>query len=160
MIELTAAVALSLSVASASLLLITQHTYFMKQVQAFQFLREEAPQVNRSLTSILSSSNDYWIYDGKSDAFGNGSKANVGKALLLGYRNPSGVDDRMTVVFETGDDWKRLNLYSYRNGWPVEANWTITSLAEDITFSDAEGVLSITMTGPRGEEVTYMGGTR
>ncbi len=160
LLEMAAALSLSMGVAGASLAIITQHTYFMRQINAFSFIREEAPQINRILTSLLSSASDYAIYDEKSGAFSNGTVSNSGTALLLFYRSPSGIPDRTAIIFETTGDSKSLNLYNYRNGWSSEPGWTITSIADDVLFADHSGMLTIELSGQRGEEITYMGGTR
>ena len=156
-----AAVALSLGIAGATLALITQHSFFLREINSFRFIRDEAPQINRIVTSLFSSANNYWIYSDKSAALAfDGTPVNTGAALVLSYRNPSGIDDELALIFETNDDGDQLNLYTWRNGWQTNPDWTVTSVAENITFSDAGGVLTIAMTGRLGEEITYMGSSR
>jgi|GEM_PF-525177 len=160
LIELTAAVALAMGVAGASLTIINQHIAFSKILKSFDFIRDEAPQINRALASLMSSANDYRIYTDKDAAFSNGNQLNVGGTIVLSYRNPSGFDDRAAIIFETLGGKKQLNYYRYLNGWAAVPNWTITSLPENIAFSDTSGVLTISMIGKNGEKITYVGSTR
>ena len=160
LIELAAAIALTLGVATATLTIITQHTVFLRHLSLFTFIRDEAPQVNRILASLLSSANDYRIYSDRSIAFSNGNSGNAGSVLMLSYRNPSGINDRSAIVFETVNGRKQLNYYQYKNGWGSSPNWTITSMAAGVSFSDATGVLTITMLGENGEKITYVGTTK
>ncbi len=160
LVELTVAIALALGLASTVVVLAAQHTFFMKHLGSFAFLRDEAPQINRVLTSLLASSNSYWIYDNKEAAFADEIPTNVGSALVLSYRSPTGDLDEVAISFDAEVEDKALNIYSKNNGWQAEPNWTITSIVEDVEFSDETGVLTIALTGRRGEEITYMGGVR
>ena len=160
MIELTLAVSVSMLVATGCLMLLGLHTNYMREVNSFQFLRDEAPQVNSLVTQLVSKSDSYRIYGSAAEAFGGLSAVNTnGQAVRLIYRNPSGLIDQSVIALEPGTASAfELNYYRYQGGsWPAQPDWTITSQVASATFSDDGGVLLMALTGPSGEEITYAG---
>ena len=160
MLELTLAVAVSMLIASGCLMILGLHTNYMREVNSFQFLRDEAPQVNSLVTQLVSKADSYRIYASPADAFAELSAVNIGgTAVLLSYRNPSGLVDQSVIAFESGAGGSpELNYYRLENGvWPASADWTITSQLTTASFSDDAGVLLMALTGPEGEEITYAG---
>lgn len=160
MIELTLAVAVSMLIATGCLMLLGLHTNYMREVNSFQFLRDEAPQVNSLVTQLVGKSDSYRIFASPGDAFaGLGAVNTGGNAVLLSYRNPSGLVDQSVIAFESGTGGgPELNYYRFQNGaWPPAPDWTITSQLASATFSDDTGVLLMALTGPEGAEITYAG---
>jgi hypothetical protein len=156
-IEMTVAIGLSIGVASAGLGVIAQHTEFMSILKQFDFLRDDAPQINNVMSRLTGQAVSYRIYPSKQDAFDNANAVNTnGTALRLIFRNPNGSMDQSVVAFEENlNNFDRLNFYQFNGGWPATYDWTISTLAAGVVFEDASGILEMTLTGPNGEQISY-----
>lgn len=161
LMEITLALALAMGIAASVLGLLQQQISFTQILGRFQFLREEAPQINTLLTSLLSGSDSYRIYPSRSyAAAGLGAVTNNGRALRLRFRNPDGSASYAIVAFETVAGKDSLNLYYKPSGqmsWSSTPSWTISSQPTLVNFSNNTGILLVAMTGPNGEEITYAG---
>lgn len=161
LIEMTLALALSLGIAASVVALLQQQVSFTQIIGRFQFLREEAPQINTLLASLLSDADSYRIYPSRANAVsGMAPVTSNGRALRLRLRNPDGTANYAIIAFETMDGNSRLNFY-YRStddsSWSSTPSWTISSRPSLVDFSNNTGILLIAMTGPNGEEITYAG---
>ncbi|MEM9284179.1 MAG: hypothetical protein AAGA96_20365, partial [Verrucomicrobiota bacterium] len=76
------------------------------------------------------------------------------------FRNPDGTFDQSIVCFEVRNGEKQLNYY-YRdeddNSWNSDPQWTISTKPNMVDFDNSTGLLLVTLTGPKGEEITYSG---
>jgi type II secretory pathway pseudopilin PulG len=161
LLEMTLAVAMGLGIASALLSMLQQQISFTRVVAQFSFLRQDAPQINTLLSTLVKSADSYRIYTDVSNAKAASNPVRTnGRALRLRLRNPDGTAAHAIISFETTNSGKRLNFY-FRNynqaGWPSDPSWTITSAPDLVDFSNDTGILLVTMTGPNGEEITYAG---
>jgi type II secretory pathway pseudopilin PulG len=161
LLEMTIALSLSLGIASTVVGLLQQQVSFTRLLSKFQFLREEAPQVNTLLATLIQTADSYRVYGNRSDAFsGSGAILEEGRALRLRLRNPDGTEDHAVVAFESFLGKNCLNFYfrpSGQSAWPSSPNWTISSKLALVDFSNRSGVLLVTMTGPDDEQITYAG---
>lgn len=160
-LEMTLALALSLGVAVTLISLLQQQIGFSRALSRFSFLRDEAPQINTLLSTIITKSDNYRIYPdvGKAKA-GTEPVRSGGRALRLRFRNPDGDFDTGIVAFEVENEEKRLNYYLQPSGstsWPNTPDWTISSQPDLVDFDNSSGILLVTMTGENGEEITYAG---
>jgi type II secretory pathway pseudopilin PulG len=156
LVELTLAIGLSLGVSGAIVGVLTQHSNFMRILSQFDFLRDDAPQINSVMSRLTGQAVSYRLYATKADAFANTDAVNTGgTALRLIFRNPSGLIDQTVVVFENISGRDQLNLYQFNGSWPAQKDWTITSKATVVTFADTTGILEMTLTGPQAEQITY-----
>ena len=75
-------------------------------------------------------------------------------------RNPDGTYDQAIISFELRGVEKQLNFY-YKdknwNSWPNNPRWTISSEPSGVDFDNTTGILLVTLTGPKGDEITYAG---
>jgi len=161
LLEMTLALALTMGIASAIVGMIQQQISFTRVLGSFQFLREEAPQINTLLTTLINKADSYRIYNSRNNAMAaSGAVLTDGRALRLRLRNPDGTAAHAVIAFENLGGRNLLNFY-YRNhneaSWPSTPTWTISSKPSLVDFSNNTGILLITMTGPKGEEVTYAG---
>ena len=157
--EVTLAMMLALGVAATTVVMAGQHVSFMRLLNDFTFLRDDAPTINTLLGRIITKADAYRIYADKSSTFaGAGAVTNGGSALWLRFRNPDGTFQQSAIVFETLSGDTSLNYYNHNGtAWPGTPDWTISSQPSNITFANNTGVLLITMTGPNSEEITYVG---
>ncbi len=161
LLEMALALAMGLGIASALLSMLQQQIAFTRMVGQFSFLRQDAPQINTLLNTLIKSSDSYRIYTDISNAKAASNPVRTsGRALRLRLRNPDGTAAHAIISFESTVSGTRLNFY-YRNyneaGWPSEPNWTITSSPSLVDFSNNTGILLVSMTGPNGDEITYAG---
>lgn len=161
LLEMTFAIGMSLGIAAMLVGLMQQQVSFTRLLTQFRFLREEAPNINTLMTTMLNKADSYRIYTstGNAKAASNAVRDN-GRALRLRLRNPDGTTAHAIIAFETLGGVNRLNYYhlnSSNGTWPNDPSWTITSRPSLVNFSNSSGILLVTMTGPDGEEITYAG---
>lgn len=157
LIELATGLVISMAIAGTVVLLIQQQVSFFRVVNQFSFLRDDAPSINLLLGRIVQQADSYRIFSDKASAMsGAGAVNDDGDALWLRYRSPVGTHRQAIVAFEPVEG--RLNFYNHSGDqWEATPTWTITSTPVDVTFSNQTGVLLISVTGPYGGEVTYVG---
>lgn len=160
-IEMTVALAMTLGIASTIVGMLQQQVAFVGLVSRFQFLRDEAPQINTLLTTIINKADSYRIYGSTSNAkAATGALQADGRALRLRFRNPDGTTSHAIIAFENQGGRNRLNYYfraQNQSTWSSSPSWTISSRPALVDFSNTTGILLITMTGPNGEQITYAG---
>lgn len=161
LIEITLALGMSLGIASAIVGLLQQQVSFNRVISSFQFLRDEAPQINTLLATLVGKADSYRIYTNRISAMASSGAVNTGgRALRLRFRNPDGSVSNAVISFEESNGKNRLNFY-FRGpnaaAWPTTPSWTITSRPTLVDFANNTGILLVSMTGPNGEEITYSG---
>lgn len=159
LIEVTFSMMQALALAGTVVLMLGQHVSFLRVVHAFDFLRDEAPAMNVLLGKIIRQADTYRIFSSKADAVsGTGAVTSGGSAVWLRFRNPDGSFAESVVAFETADGSRGLHIYQLKGtNWDSTPDWTISSLPQQVTFANDTGVLLVNVTGPNGEEVTYVG---
>lgn len=157
--EMALAMSMAMGVAGATVVLMQQHVSFLRVMNRFNFLRDEAPTINLLLSRIINEADSYRVYPSKTAAInGSGAVNTGGTALWLRFRNPDGTARQSAIVFESVSGEDQLNFYTRSStGWASSPDWTISSLPTNVTFSNDTGVLLITVTGPENEEITYVG---
>jgi len=161
LIEMTLAVSLSVGIAATIIATLQQQVSFTRVISSFQFLRDEAPQINTLLANLVNKADSYRIYVSRTAAMTSSGAVNTsGRALRLRFRNPDGSSSSAVICFEPANGKNRLNFY-FRGpsdtSWPTTPSWTITSRPALVDFSNNTGILLIAMTGPNGEEITFAG---
>lgn len=161
LIEMTLAMALTLGIAAAVIGMLQQQISFTGILARFQFLREDAPQINTLMTNLVNRSDSYRIYGSRANAIAaTGAVQTGGRALRLRFREPDGTTSNAIISFEDHNGKNRLNFYYRPNGqtsWPTTPTFVISSLPSLVDFSNNTGILLVTMTGPNSEQITYAG---
>ena len=161
LLEMTIALAMSMGIAATLIVFLQQQVSLATVMNRFSFLRDEAPQINTLLTTIIKKADNYRIYADLDNAKNAANPVRTGgRALRLRFRHPDGGFDTVIIVFENQNGANRLNYYLLPNGsntWPSSPKWTITSKPQLIDFSNPEGILLIKITGSNGDEITYAG---
>lgn len=161
LIEVTFAMTQTLALAATVVLMLGQHVSFLRIVNRFAFLRDEAPAINVLLGKIIRQTDSYRIYPSKSEAIaGTGAVTAGGSAVRLRFRNPDGSFEQAMIAFEAAEGRKGLNFYLLDGtDWSSVPDWTISSSPQAVTFANDSGILLVTVTGGNAEEITYAGGT-
>ncbi len=161
LIEMSLAIALTLGIAMAVIGMLQQQISFSSLLARFQFLREDAPQINTLMANIINKADSYRIFASRANAIAaTGAIQTGGRALRLRLREPDGTAAHAIIAFESHEGKNRLNFYYRPNGqtsWPTTPSWVISSRPTLVDFANNTGILLITMTGPNEEQITYAG---
>lgn len=163
--ELATAILLSLAIAAVMMTLMQQQVSFHRIIRAQSFLVDEAPQVNNTITQILSRADAYRIHDNLSDAVSDANAVTAdGKVLVLGYVNADGSRDFGIISFETNSGDAQLAYYAVDPTVPFtnagNPDWLISRRVQNAKFFIQNGVFRMELTGPAGEMITYSGTPR
>jgi len=163
--ELATAIGLALAIAVMMMTLLQQQVTFQGILKAQGFLVDDAPQINNTITQILSRADAYRIHENLSDAVaGANAVTEDGKVLVLGFLNPDGSEDFGIVSFETNEGRDELAYYNLDPSTPFtkagNPDWLISRRVENAEFFIENGVFRMELTGPAGEIITYSGTPR
>lgn len=163
--ELATAMGLAMTIASIMMTLLQQQVTFHGIVKAQSFLVDDAPQINNTITQILSRADAYRIHQNLSDAVAGANAVTAGgKVLVLGYLNPDGSKDYGIISFETNGGEEELAYYTMDPSVPFtkagSPDWLISRRVENANFFVQNGVFRMALTGPAGEIITYSGTPR
>lgn len=160
--ELATALGLALAIAAIMMTLLQQQVTFHRIIRAQSFLVDDAPQINNTVTQILSSADAFRIHTSLSDAVSeiNAVTAN-GSVLLLAFQNPDHTRDLGIIAFETSGGLSQLSYYSVDPNVPFTnagtPDWIISRQVTNAVFFVENGVFRMQLTGPAGEIITYSG---
>ena len=163
--ELATAIGLALAIAAIMMTLLQQQVTFHRIIRAQKFLVDDAPQINNTVTQILSRADAYRIHANLGDAIaGANAITDNGKVLVLGFMNPDGSKTLGMISFESQGEQDVLAYYNMdSNASIAEAgnpDWLISRQVDDARFFVENGVFRMRLTGPAGEIITYSGTPR
>ena len=163
--ELATAIGLALAIAAIMMTLLQQQVTFHRIVKTQGFLVDDAPQINNTITQILSRADAYRIHSNLSDAVaGTNAITAEGKVLVLGFLNPDGSEDFGIISFESDNGTDALAYYNMDPAIPFtkagNPDWLISRRVDNAEFFIQDGVFRMQLTGPAGEIVTYSGTPR
>ncbi|GAA5483151.1 prepilin-type N-terminal cleavage/methylation domain-containing protein [Haloferula sargassicola] len=161
LLELTMAMSIGLMVATMSLMMMNQQLAFLRIFQAQDFLTREAPLINSYVNRVISGADGYRLYrDMDSLRSGASPVLQDAKVLVLRYRMPDGSLRASALAFEDPGNGRDEGLYFHlipTSGAIGDPDWSITTLADDVTFSIEQGILRMRLEGPNDEELVYSG---
>ena len=165
LLEMSTAMIVAITISGIMMALLQQQISFHRVLRAQNFLVEEAPQINHTVTSVLAQADAYRIHLDLTDAVTDANAVVVdGKTLVLGFQEASG-DQRFGVIsFESGVNGTYLGYYNLDPTIPFAGSgnpdWIISRQVTDATFFVENGVFRMQLTGPAGETITYSGTPR
>lgn len=163
LIELSIAIMIAVTLAGATMGMLSQQLSFSRMVQNQTFLLEDCPSINNLLSRMLGRVDSYRIY-GDIDAAKAGGAAVLtgGNAIVLIYRDSLNRTSRTIVAAENlNDGTVRLGVYILNGStWGTSPDWVISTELADAEFFVQSGVLRIRLTGPNNEQITYSGHTQ
>jgi prepilin-type N-terminal cleavage/methylation domain-containing protein len=165
LIEMSIAMTLALSIGAIMVTLLQQQISFHRIMRAQNFLVQEAPQINNTVSKILNRADAYRLHVDITDAVSDaGAVTAGGKVLVVGFLNPDGTQDFGMVAFETIDGKSVLGYYNLPStgaftgaGHP---DWIISRRVQNVDFFVEHGVFRLKLFGPAGESITYSGTPR
>lgn len=159
LIEMAMAISISLGLAMGLLALIGQQIEFSRRIAQFQFLRDEAPQINTLFAAIISRAHSYRVHaDLPAAIAGQPAPDSSGEALQLRFLQPDGRIRRALLgPGPNGEKGLHYYLESPLGSFPDEPSWTVSRVPSAVRFSNTSGVLEITLQDDVGSEITYSG---
>lgn len=160
LVEMSAAMAVMMVVATALVAMMQQHVTFLQMCQQQVFLTSEAPKIANLLNRILNNADHYFVYATKADALGNGLPIlTSGSAVKLFFKSAAQTTETRVLSVEPTPTGASLRFYTAQST-SSDTSWTVSSKIRSASFQSAEGILSLTLLGPNREQVTYYGGAR
>lgn len=165
LIEMAIAMIISIAIGGVMMSLLQQQVSFHRIMRTQNFLVEEAPQINHTVTSVLAQADAYRIHTNLTNAIADTNAVTAdGKALVLGFTNADGSQQFGIIAIETVADQTYLGYYnldpSVTFAGAGNPDWIISRQVTDATFFVENGVFRMEVTGPVGESITYSGTPR
>ncbi len=156
LIELSVAIACGLMAAALLMALVNQQFTFLRMYADQNFLIREAPLISTHMNRLIGQAERFRLHKTLNDAL----SANPGimadaDVLELDFQQPGGTTQKALLAFQGGS----LNYYLVPTGAVAvpAPQFAITREASDVSFAIENGVLRVTITGPKGEQITYSG---
>ncbi len=160
LIEISTAMGLMVMLSGALVVMLQQHLSFMRLAQRQSFLAQEAPQIGNLLGRIFQQADHYFIYASRDSALSGGTPLiQNGSAVRLFFKTAAQTTQERLIAAETGIGGTSLRLYTPQPDG-TETSWLICQRLQGATFNAYEGILTVALSGPNGEEITYSGGAR
>ena len=164
LIELTIVLLLTLFIGAATLGLFNQQINTMRVISQQNFLLRDAPEIVGIVNRIIPRANAFQMFTNTGN-LGTGVTSDA-TVLALRFQDSSKATAGDTdlsfnfsaIVFNatTGDLEYYNNLNSTTQIAGATPNWIIATNVTNTVFSvDGNGVILMTITGPRGESITY-----
>ncbi len=160
LIELSIAMLMGMATGAMVLALFNQQLAFLKMYRTQNFLTDEAPIINMYVSRLVGRAERFRLYDSADEARSLAPNAilDSSSALLLDFRQPDGTLRQAMLSFEELGSGPALCYYLSDAGVLAEDPQLVISKAPSkVDFSMSEGVLRMTITGPRKERITYSG---
>jgi hypothetical protein len=158
LMETSAAMAVLVVLSVAMVVMLQQHLSFMTLTTRQAFLTNEAPKIGNVLGRIFNQADHYFVYDSRASALAGAAPVLTdGRAVRLFFKSAAQQTVERTIAVETTGGATSLRFYTPQaNG--TQTSWVICNSLTGANFHTDEGILSVTLQGPNGEEVTYSGG--
>lgn len=155
LMELSLAMGTGLMIAAMLLAIFNQQVAFLKIFNKQSFLTTEAPIINNYLSRVIGSAEGYRLYADMGTLERNGPAVQDGaRVLVLLFKEPDGTQHNCILESPEGEP----GLYFSRlvdNASVGE--WTLSREVASVEFAVELGVLTVTLTGPNDETITYAG---
>ncbi len=160
LMEVSTAMGLMVMLSGALVVMLQQHLSFMGMAQRQSFLAQEAPQIGNILGRIFQQADHFFIYTSRESALNGGTPViENGSVVRLFFKTAVQTTQERLIAAETGSNGTSLRFYTPQPDG-TETSWLICQGLQGATFNANEGILTVTLTGPNGEEITYCGGAR
>lgn len=160
LLEMSTAIGIMVVLALALIVMLQQHVRFMELFRGQTFLSAEAPKIGNLLGRIFNKSDHFFVYESKDAALAEGTPVlGSGQAVRLFFKSATQETTAGVVAVESTEDGASIRYYGLQpdgtwNSWTISDRIASASLASEL------GILSMTLDGPNGEQVTYSGGAR
>jgi hypothetical protein len=159
LLETSMAIGLMMVLGGAMVVMLQQHLTFLGITSRQAFLTREAPQIGNVLGRIFQQADHYFIYESAESALAGGPPVLTGGAVRLFFKTAAQtVQERLIAAAPAARSTGLRCITPLADG--AESSWWICDGLQGATFSASQGILTATLAGPNGEEITYSGGAR
>jgi hypothetical protein len=161
LLELSIAIGAGIVIAGLLMSMVNQQLFFIRLFNNQAFLIREAPVLNNYMARVIGAADDYQIFANANDAV-PAAFGVAGTAVKLRFRQPNGTTAAAMVSFEDPDLAGPLSQGLYYRpvnaaNIPQPATWSLSTRPTAVNFAIVSGILTMTVTGPSGEQITYSG---
>jgi prepilin-type N-terminal cleavage/methylation domain-containing protein len=159
LIELSIAMMMGIATGAMVLALCNQQLAFLKMYKAQNFLTDEAPVISMYVSRLIGKADRFRLHDSVADALsGTNPRLTDSPVVVLNFRQPDGTMRAAILSFENRGTGPALYYYVVPvSGLLGDPQWAVTKFPSNVVFSMSEGVLRMTLTGPKKERITYSG---
>ncbi len=160
LMEVSTAMGLMLILGSSLVVMLQQHVTLMSLAQRQSFLSDEAPKIGNLIGRILSQADHYLVYQTHDAAVaGTAPVLAGGRAVRLFFRAADQTTQVRIVSAQAVAGGVDLRFHhTLADG--SQTSWSICNRLGDATFAADQGILTVTLSGPNGEQITYGGGAQ
>lgn len=160
LLEVSTAMGLMLVLGSSLVVMLQQHVTFMGLAQRQSFLADEAPKIGNVVGRIFSQVDHFMVHDTHDAAVAGGTPVLAGgRAVRLFFRAADQSTEIRIVSVQPLAEGVDLRFYHTQADGTL-ASWSISDRLNDASFAVDQGILTITLSGPNGEIITYGGSAR
>jgi hypothetical protein len=159
LIELSIAMLMGMATGAMVLALFNQQLAFLKMYRTQNFLTDEAPIINMYVSRLIGKADRFRLHDSVGDALsGTNPRLTDSPVVVLNFRQPDGTMRAAILSFENRGTGSALYYYVVPlTGLLGDPQWSVTKAPSNVFFSMSEGVLRMTLIGPKKERITYSG---
>ncbi len=160
LMELSTAMGLMLILGSSLVAMLQQHVTFMNLAQRQSFLASEAPKIGNLVGRIFSQADHYLVYETHDAAVAGAVPVLAGgRAVRLFFRAADQSTEIRIISAQAIAGGVDLRFHhTLADG--SQTSWSISDRLSDATFAANQGILTVSLFGPNGEQITYGGGAR
>lgn len=160
LLEMSTAMGLMVMLSSALVVMLQQHLTFLGLAQKQSFLAEEAPKIGNILGRIFQQADHFFIYSNLQSAQGGGAPVLTGGgAVRLFFKGAMQAMEERIIATETDTSGVALRFHA-KHADGTTSSWLVCQGLQGAVFRADEGILTVTLTGPNNEEISYCGGAR
>jgi hypothetical protein len=159
LIELSIAMLMGMATGAMVLALCNQQLAFLKMYKTQNFLTDEAPIISMYVSRLIGKADRFRLHDSVADALsGTNPRLTDSPVVVLNFRQPDGTMRASILSFENRGAGPALYYFVVPvSGVLGDPQWAVTKAPSNIFFSMSEGVLRMTLIGPKKERITYSG---
>lgn len=160
LMEVSAAMGLLLILGSSMVVMVQQHVTFMRFAERQSFLADEAPKTGNLVGRLFSQADHFLVYETLADARSGAAPLLAGGRAARLYFKSAAQTVEVRILAVEQENGRAVLRFHHTLPDGGDASWAICDRLQDATFSAEEGILTLTLFGPNGEEITYGGGAR
>lgn len=159
LLEASTAISIMVGVAVVMVVMVQQHLTVVRMATQQSFLSNEAPKVGDLLGRVFNQADHFFVYQSRASALaGDAPVLSGGQAVRLYFKTATNTTEERMIALEDGAGGPELRFYADQSDGTT-TSWLVSNQLSGADFNADEGILSVTLNGPNGEEVTYCGGS-
>ena len=159
LIELAIGMVIGMGTALMMLAVVNQQLAFLKIFRTQNFLTQEAPIISMYVSRLVGKADRFRLHGSVADALaGTNPRLTDSPVAVLNFRQPDGTMRATILSFEDRGTGPALYYYVVPLSGVLGApQWAVTKAPSNVVFAMVDGILRMTLTGPKGEQIIYSG---